>query len=189
MPQFILEGREQAAREPDAFTYGFIEAMFFTNSSPAWTLADIESDLEGWKEAREQGTSDGELPGDAGFSEIHPDSLAAIVADCAAFQTECRTVLEAAYQRPGYDAAQAGRDLWFTSQGHGVGYWDRDALDWAPEGAARTLGEYLTDKAQAFGESQVWFADHVEHGAAPFVHYQSFRDGAPGGATSEESGI
>lgn len=187
MPEFVMEGRDHAARQVDAFTFGFIEAMFFTNCSPAWSMAEIEADPDGWSAAREAGTSDGELPGDAGFSEIHPDSLAAIVADCASFQLECRAALVAAYQRPGYDAAQAGRDLWFTSQGHGVGYWDRPALDWAPEGAVRTLGEYLTEKARAFGESHVWFADHVEHGAAPYVHYQSFRAGAPGEATSEES--
>lgn len=186
MPEFIMEGRKQAARELDAFTYGFIEAMFFTNSSPAWTLADIESDPEGWKEAREEGTIDGELPGDLGYTDIHPESLAAIKADCEDFQTQCRVVLDAAYSRPGYDAAQAGRDLWFTSQGHGVGYWDRAPLDYTPEGAARSLGEYLTDKAREFGESHVWFADHVEHGDSPFVHYQSFRAFS---AADQDSGV
>lgn len=94
----------------DAFTQGYIEALFFTEN---------ESLLE-------------QLTGeDYGFSDLAPETLADIIADCAAFQRDNAATLAEAYTRD-YDAGQAGRDYWFTRNGHGVGFWDRDALD--PQG-------------------------------------------------------
>lgn len=40
-----------------------------------------------------------------------------------------------------YDETQAGRDLYYTRAGHGVGYWDREALE------ADGLGERLSNAA------------------------------------------
>lgn len=37
--------------------------------------------------------------------------------------------------------AAIGHDLWLTSQGHGVGFWDREAL-------REDVGEFLTELAQ-----------------------------------------
>lgn len=91
----------------DAFTQGYIEALFFTETESA-------------------------LHGECGFSDLAPDSLASIIDDCEAFQRETAALLAEAYAR-GYAAEQAGRDYWFTRNGHGVGFWDRDALK--PQGA------------------------------------------------------
>lgn len=51
-----------------------------------------------------------------------------------------------------------GHDLWFTSVGHGVGFWDRDYLD-CEANAAGTLGDRLTALAKRFGEHWVHVTD------------------------------
>jgi hypothetical protein len=107
MPEYILDTRDGPApwRDLDAFTQGYIEAMFFTSTGH-------EDDLE-----------------DATFAELHPQSLADIIADCKAFQDANRSLLDAAVEHGGdrgeYDLAAAGRDYWYTRNGHGVGFWDR----------------------------------------------------------------
>ena len=163
MPEFILEGRDRAARAESEFVLGFIEAMFFTECSPAYMSDEWLSDE--CKEAQEQGQADGTLPGDVGYTDLHADSLAKIRAFCEAFQRDNAALLAQAYERPDYDETQAGRDLWFTSQGHGVGFWDRGQLD------AEGLGDKLSDAAR-YNDASVWFAGHVTYGDAPFVHVE-----------------
>lgn len=46
-----------------------------------------------------------------------------------------------------YDHTQAGRDLWFTRQGHGVGFWDRDL---------GLVGDDLSNAARAFGSQSLF---------------------------------
>lgn len=110
MPEFILaHGSAEAEgvyNKLPAFVRGYIECMFFTN-----TGTGDDGDLE-----------------DADTSELSSDALAAIIADCEAFQKDAAPLLALAYQREGYDEAAAGRDYWYTRNGHGVGFWDRDAL-------------------------------------------------------------
>lgn len=59
---------------------------------------------------------------------------------CTQFAESAGSLLDDAANRPGYGShpdcgtlhhgyAAAGHDLWLTSQGHGVGFWDRDELD------------------------------------------------------------
>lgn len=121
MPKFILDrgtadaGKRYAAL--DSFTQGYIEAMFFTNASDP---------------------DDGDLC-DATVADLAPDTWKRIVADCEAFQAKAAALLEQAYQRDDYDEMQAGRDYWFTRNGHGVGFWDRQQLD------ADKLGDRLSD--------------------------------------------
>lgn len=134
MPEYILPRDGTAGNPPvtfdslDVFTQGYLEALFFTSCSPAFDRDAIASDPAAWETAREEGQSDGDLPGDAGFSDLTPDALATIVADCQAFQRDHAALLAEAYQRP-YTAEQAGRDYWYTRNGHGVGYWDRSELE------------------------------------------------------------
>ena len=153
--------------------------MFFTNegaySSEEWATVDDPS-------------ADGAFPYDVGYADIHPDSLAAIRAAVEAWAAKHSALLEMACgPMSGYDMVQAGHDLWFTSEGHGAGFWDREELrrDIAqrPDGSftdtgedeglpfLASLGDLLTDAAKEFGEHHVWFADHVEHGDAPFVYW------------------
>lgn len=142
MPEFILDmgSAEGAAtfNRLDAFTQGYIEAAFFTETG---TGDDAERDLE-----------------HATIAELAPDALATIVADCAAWQAANAALLEEAYAR-GYTPEQAGQDLWYTSNGHGVGFWDRAALD------AGSLGNRLSDACRG-GESHLYRGDdglvHIE---------------------------
>ncbi len=108
----------------DDFTYGYLEAAFFTETG---TMED--GDLE-----------------HADMDDIAPESLAEVIRDCAQFQRDHAALLEQAYQRE-YDAVQAGRDYWFTRNGHGVGYWDRSELQ------ADGLGDRLSDTCSY---SEVW---------------------------------
>lgn len=194
MPEFVMEGRDHAARTESAFVLGFIEAMFFTESAHVDSSDWFETD-------EEERTRDGSLPCDVGYTDIHPDSLDAIRADCEAWQTANAALLSQAYAT-GYDEAQAGRDYWFTRNGHGVGFWDRGELKcddseyvrltnlimhhaaagdepddskWqaAFDERARLTCESLGDKlSKAAGRSEVnpFFGQHVTHGDAPFVH-------------------
>lgn len=161
MPEFVMKGRDHAARTESAFTLGFIEAALFTSREPSRDMADWFTDEA--REAREAGT-ESEVPGDAGYLEIHPDSLAAIRTFCQSWQEENAPLLRRAYGREGYTEAQAGRDLWFTMNGHGVGFWDRPQLD------AEGLGADLTDAAGRH-ECNLFFGGHVEYGNAPFIHF------------------
>ena len=54
----------------DAFTQGYIGAMFFTENSPAFDKDDIAGDLAAWQHAEREGQSDGTIPGDAAFEDL-----------------------------------------------------------------------------------------------------------------------
>lgn len=168
MPQFILDGA--TTREFRALPYvvqGFIEAMFFTEIGHGVDMADW-FDPENVAD-RKSGSFDGNLPSDCGFTDLHPSAIANIVAFCAAFEAAAGDSLTSAIERDGYNSTRAGNDLWLTSQGHGVGFWDRSELD---DG---DLGDKLTAICQ-HNEAQLWFADHVEFGNAPNVYCDvSFR--------------
>lgn len=159
MPEFVMEGRDHAARAESEFVFGFIEAMFFTETSHAFDSGDWFTEER--RAASEAGQADGELPGDVGYMDLHPDALEAIRRDCNTFWILNRDALESACESDGYDMRRAGSDYWFTRNGHGVGFWDRDLGD---------VGDMLSDAARDAGEVHVWFGDHVEHGDAPFVH-------------------
>lgn len=159
MPQFELEGRDNPEfADLPMIAQGYVEAMFFTECDPSVSLDE-------WEEEPGMEFRDGSIPGDVGFSHLHPDAVKDIVAECGAFHVKARDLLRKAYERD-YDATQAGRDFWYTRNGHGVGFWDRDALD------ADDLGDALSVIAREFGEAHVWIGDHVDHGNAPFIHHQ-----------------
>lgn len=160
MPVFVMEGRDHAARAESDFVLGFIEAMFFTEGD--------------------------DLPEGVGYADLHPGSLAAIRADCEAWQAENADLLAfACGPMSGYDEVQAGRDYWFTRNGHGAGFWDREELrrDMArrPDGTLTdtgeeeglpflgSLGEMLSDTCR-YREAHAWVGNHVTYGDAPFVH-------------------
>jgi hypothetical protein len=144
----------------DSFTQGYIEALFFTSEAPGVTT-------EEWQATEDH--PEGSIPGDVGFSDLAPETLAAVIADCAAFQKKkvlalaCCQMTEEEREElaehghgPGWDsesetARDLGRDFWFTRNGHGVGFWDKD---W-PEPWATTLA----DAAQSFGEVDAYLGD------------------------------
>lgn len=144
MPEFQLNGKaDPHFTDLPQLVQGYIEAMFFTSEAPG--VDSEEFFTPEYQAEMEQGRTDGCLPADLGFADLTPDALADIQADCGTFHVEARDLLHEAYERD-YDAEQAGRDFWFTRNGHGVGFWDREVLD---EGG---LGERLSDIARTFGE-------------------------------------
>lgn len=187
MPKFIMEGRDHAARAESDFVLGFIEAMFFTErAAPLYTKGNWFSRKT--QKAVAEGEAGGSLPYDAGYSDIHPDSLAAIRADCEAWQAQHAALLSLAFEPgTGYDETQAGGDYWFTRNGHGVGFWSREQLQIdvgkmpdgtlfsgveAEEAGAKCIGVIgdLLSAACRHDEVNPFFGDHVTHGNAPFVH-------------------
>lgn len=134
MPEFILDTNGAVTcdgpacicsartwEQIDSFAQGYIEALFFTDTGPA-SISRDEWLADGFE------APEGNFPGDCGFADLAPQALDSILRDCAAFQTAAAELLTLAYERPDYDETQAGRDFWFTRNGHGVGYWDREQL-------------------------------------------------------------
>ena len=140
MPEFMLNSDARFESLPE-FTKGYVEAMFFTNGD---TGADDEDKLNR-----------------LGTARLTAQALRSICATCAAFGQTHADLLTAAYEHPGYGPREAGRDLWFTRQGHGVGYWDR--------GFPRPLSDALTDAARALRECEMeaWRGWIYERGLAP----------------------
>lgn len=121
MPQFQLDhGNKDGAdwfRSLSEFAQGFVEAMFFTDTS-----TDDDGDLAS-----------------ASVSELAPQTRADIVEFTEQWANTNADLLARAWRDvSGYDETQAGRDLWFSGNGHGVGFGERglppdlgDALDTA----------------------------------------------------------
>ena len=116
------------AQHIDSFTLAYIHAAAFTE---------------------DPNPGQGEYP-DPDLEDIDPTFVAQAIADCARFQDAYADLIAD-------DVETAGRDFWYTRNGHGCGFWDGD---W-PEPAASIL-----DKAcEAFGEVYAdVFADGRTHG-------------------------
>lgn len=100
MPEFIMpidnrDGQREFDKLDD-FTRAYVEAMFFTECH-----AD-NPEME-----------------DKTFEDLAPETLDQIKADCMAFQMAPAV---AALISGGED--RAGRDFWFTRNGHGTGFWE-----------------------------------------------------------------
>lgn len=173
MPEFILDTsgavRETRDNPPrfypspclwadlDAFTQGYIEALFFTNSAPGYTLDQVADDLTAYEAVVLDG---GTIPEDAGFADLAPETLAKIIDDCVKFQIGgpfksfiAASIAGAAILERGSTdiETEAGRDFWYTRNGHGCGFWDGD---WPEPYAAQ-----LTEAAKAFREVDAYLGD------------------------------
>lgn len=165
MPEFIMdrEGTVNGQEFADLsdFEQGYLEAMFFTNCS---CIAMVEFASDESQARIREGQADGDIPADSGFGDIHPDSMIKTHFDCADFQSKASALLSIAYSRD-YEEAQAGRDFWYTRNGHGVGFRDRDEL------RADDLGDLLSFAARGFGEVYVDFnPDESSPTGYGFVH-------------------
>lgn len=149
MTAFILElGDSESHHAFDALpdmARGYIEAAFFTGVQCLTLDPDGETDCADGETYRQ-----GELDG-VGFGNLDVESRAAMVADSLRFWISNATDIAAAVAHGGasgdYDLEQAGRDLWFTRNGHGVGYWDRGLGE---------IGDRLSGAARAYGETDLW---------------------------------
>ena len=108
----------------DDFTRGFFEAFFFAET-------DDNGDQLDHLNVR--------------VEDIDNEGFARLMDECMNFQEKAGDMI---LDRE----AEAGRDFYFTRQGHGVGFWDGDWPD--PD------GDKLTELAKSFGE----FSQITTHG-------------------------
>ena len=78
-------------------------------------------------------------------SDIDPETMAIMRADCFAFLSACwgDTWEEFTIDLSSIEPEQLGHDFWLTRNGHGAGFWDRGLGE---------IGERLTTLAHSFGE-------------------------------------
>jgi hypothetical protein len=132
MPEYHLDTQGTVNLPPptafndlDGFTRGYIEALFFTSECPQVDTREFRTKRH--QRAMESGSADGVLPCDVGFDDLAPNALATIMDECRTFQETNAATLALAYDHVGcaYDEECAGRDYWYSRNGHGVGFWDR----------------------------------------------------------------
>lgn len=89
------------------------------------------------------------------ISDFAPEAVAKAVEECAEFRAANEHLLD----RAG-DDDQNGIDLWFSRNGHGAGYFDRDFSE--------GIGDLLQEAASACGERHVTIGDdgklYIEQG-------------------------
>lgn len=154
MPQFILDtGAGEDWRKLDTFEQGYVEAMFFTETCHDYTAEEWNS--EEARTARSEGYTSGSIPDDLGFSDLAPETVEKIKADCARFRAspawQTWQASDLQVLNTGPNDTQAGRDFWYTRNGHGCGYWDGDWKE--PHASA------LTEECKGFGEVTPEYAD------------------------------
>ena len=115
------------------FAKGYVEAMFFTNGDTGDDREDLLNQL--------------------GVEKLTREAVKDIATDCDRFVGTimpdgrfCRQWLDEIAGQCDYDDARAGHDFWFTRQGHGVGFWDRQELHEEQQDA-------LSNLARSFGEA------------------------------------
>ena len=119
----------------DEFMKGFFSAIFFTERSMVLRKDWFDPDNQ---LALEEGQIDGVIPADVNEDDFDLNSLQFLESFARASYRKLESLLEEVFER-GYEKDQAGIDLWFTTNGHGVGYWDRDIL------RENRLGDKMTE--------------------------------------------
>ena len=122
----------------DSFTRAYIECAL-------WSSVDYETDEP--------------LDENHDIYDLAPETLNAMIADCADFQQAASALLdELTDPRTGENLTaiaadpddQHGHDFWLTRNGHGAGFWDRG---YGP------TGDKLTDLAKAWGSVDLCIGD------------------------------
>ena len=121
---------------------GYDARSFFT--------AYVEAAL--WSSMDESDENTGGSPLDANYdaSDIADETLATMRADCDTFQADNADLLARYYDElPRTEwspQAQAGHDFWLSRNGHGAGFFDREA-------------DALQAKAEAWGDFDLYVGD------------------------------
>lgn len=142
----------------DIFTTAYIEAALWSSTDNADETGGEPLDLN------------------YSISDIAPETLAEMVADCADFQASFGEYIAR-------DLLRAGHDFWLTRNGHGAGFWDGD---WnepfvEPNGIVparhfnstleqryhkqsmpqqyATVGDYLTAMSKPYGSFDLYVSD------------------------------
>lgn len=124
----------------DTFTRAYIECALW--SSTVTVKDDTGSDL------------DINIDDCYSISDIAPETLAKMIADCAKFQADNEALLITAYSLYSLPSDgettpenMGGHDFWLTRCGHGAGFWDRGLDD---------VGNKLTDACKAYGNVDLY---------------------------------
>jgi hypothetical protein len=125
----------------DLFTAAYVECAL-------WSSTDNGYRGKNHPDNDPDGENTGGDPLDKNYSvdDIAPETLAEMIADCAAFQKAHEGDIAGGLSRP-----RAGHDFWLTRNGHGCGFWDGD---WPEPQATR-----LTEAAEAFGSYDLYVGD------------------------------
>lgn len=137
MPEFYSQAAIDASRGLDAFTRGYIVALYFTESG------DWDDEITNEENSGNGAQFDTE-------DELSPDALASIVEDCESLKSSHAAHLSAYLADSGNTLESAGSDFWFTRNGHGTGFWDR-----GPQGYLREL----TEASKAYGSVYAYRGD------------------------------
>ena len=108
------------ANNLDQFAHAYIECMLWSSSDD----------------------NDASLDENYNLTDIAPDTMARILADCASFYYANNYYLQVAIKRDDFSYKQAGHDLWLTRCGHGTGFWDRNL--------SNSVGDILTKASENF---------------------------------------
>ena len=183
-------GKKSESAEPKRVAEGFTAAARLeaeriltedhVNNADLFESGGFEDFFDAYVEAALWSTTDDSDPNTGGepldknygMSDIDSSSLAKMRADCQRFFDEN-------YDLISNDILGAGHDFWLTRNGHGAGFWDGD---WEH-------GDELTQKAHAFGESDLIVGDdgkihaesvqtEAEHTGVE-LHYSSGGHGGP----------
>lgn len=114
---------------PDDFHQAYLDALL-------WLSTDDDDDCA-LDEASYQGG-------------LHPHTADVLRRQADTFWSEHRSLLERAFQVPGYTPSQAGHDLALSRNGHGAGFFDRGLGD---------AGDQLQSAATAAGECLIYTGD------------------------------
>lgn len=161
MPEFHLDlgdsDRHAAFDALPGIVQGYFEAAFFTGLSHVFPDPEGETLLADGTRGRCE-----EIDG-LGIGNLDAESFRDMTADACRFWIENAESLEAATASGAYDLEQAGRDFWFSRNGHGVGFSDRglgdvgDALQSAAEYQEIDLSPEPLDAADADAENpEAW---------------------------------
>jgi len=112
----------QALNEPIAVTYTGLDPYAVDDFTRAYMECALWTSTDG----------DVNLDDNHDITDIAPETLGKMIADCQRFQTEYSAALKMAYHlyklpADGETTPQdmAGHDFWLTRNGHGAGFWDR----------------------------------------------------------------
>lgn len=119
-------------------------------SLDTFTRAYIECALWSSHDTTDENIGPEPLDANHDESDLAPETLAKMMADCEAFQS---TNAEALSESPG-SSDQAGHDFWLTRCGHGTGFWDRDDNVWP-----QPHRDALDASARAFGNVDLYIGD------------------------------
>lgn len=106
-----------------------------------FTRAYIEAAL--WSSTDDEGEP---LDSNYNESDIAPETLREMQADCKDFQEDFGELLYSAH----LTSEQEGHNFWLTRNGHGTGFWDR---------GLGAIGDALTAAAGEYGEYNLYVGD------------------------------